>query len=98
MPTGVDGLQPDSPFVTLSNRIPFPDDIPYHSVIGNRKAADTPGGTDGLVTYESSHLEGAVSEKIVRSGHSSVHNHPLAIEEVRRILHEHLDTLKNKHN
>ena len=90
MPTGVDGLKPDSPFVRVSERIPLPDDIPYHSIIGNDEAGDTPGGTDGIVPYTSSHLDGAVSEKIVRSDHSA-HNHPLAIQEVRRILHEHLD-------
>jgi triacylglycerol esterase/lipase EstA (alpha/beta hydrolase family) len=91
MPTGVDGLKPDSPFVRMSERIPLLDEIPYHSIIGNNEAADTPSGTDGIVPYESSHLDGAVSEIIVRSGHSA-HNHPLAIQEVRRILHEHLET------
>jgi len=96
MPTGVDGLKPDSPFVRVSEQIPLPDNIPYHSIIGNDEAGDTPGGTDGIVPYESSHLDDAVSEKIVRSGHSA-HNHPLAIQEVRRILHEHLDAV-NKAN
>jgi pimeloyl-ACP methyl ester carboxylesterase len=95
LPTGIEALQPDSIFVTVSNRIPLPDNIPYHSIIGNRKAADTPGGTDGLVPYESSHLEGAVSEKIVRSGHGGVNKNPLTIEEVRRILYEHLDAVRN---
>ncbi len=91
MPTGVDSLKPDSPFVRVSEQMPLPDDIPYHSIIGNNEAGDTPGGTDGIVPYESSHLDGAVSEKIVLSGHSA-HNHPLAIQEVRRILHVHLKT------
>ena len=96
MPTGVDGLKPDSPFVRISEQLPLPDDIPYHSIIGNNEAGDVPGGTDGIVPYTSSHLDDAVSEKIVRSGHSA-HNHPLAIQEVRRILHEHLDAV-NKAN
>jgi len=96
MPTGVDGLKPDSLFVRISEQLPLPDDIPYHSIIGNNEAGDVPGGTDGIVPYTSSHLDGAVSEKIVRSGHSA-HNHPLAIQEVRRILHEHLDAV-NKAN
>jgi len=89
MPTGVDGLKPDSPLVRVSEQMPLPNDIPYHSIIGNDEAGDTPGGTDGIVPYESSHLDGAVSEKIVHSGHSA-HRHPLAIQEVRRILHVHL--------
>lgn len=85
MLTGIDGLRPESPFIRITNEIPFPENIPYHSIIGNNEAADTPGGTDGIVPYESSHLDGAVSEKIVLSGHSA-HNHPLAIQEVRLIL------------
>jgi hypothetical protein len=47
-------------------------------------------GSDGLVSYRSAHVAGAASERIVRSGHS-VQSQPEAIEEVRRILLEHLD-------
>jgi pimeloyl-ACP methyl ester carboxylesterase len=75
---------------------PFPDYLQIHSVIGNLDAAETPGGADGIVPYESSHLEGVASEKIVKWGHN-VHEHPLAILELRRILHLHLhlDSLKS---
>ena len=47
-------------------------------------------GRDGVVAYVSAHIEEAVSEKVVRSGHS-VQGHPEAIEEVRRILLESVD-------
>ena len=67
--------------------------LAIHSIIGNEEAADTPSGSDGIVQYESSHIEGAVSEKIVHSGHS-VQEHPLAILEIRRILHEQLNSLR----
>ena len=63
--------------------------MPYHSVIGNRKEAGIPGGSDGSVPYASSHLDGAVSELVVKSDHSAQQN-PLAIREIRRILLEHL--------
>jgi pimeloyl-ACP methyl ester carboxylesterase len=87
LPTGVDSLSPKSPVLKILTELPI--QVPYHSIIGNEKKADTPGGTDGVVPYWSSHLDGAVSEKIVHSGHN-VHTHPLAIREVRRILLEHL--------
>ena len=51
--------------------------------------------TDGIVPYESSHLDGAESEKIVHSGHST-QTKPQTILEVRRILHEHLDSIDKK--
>ena len=44
--------------------------------------------SDGVVKYSGAHLDGMVSEKIVRSGHS-VQSNPEAIQEVRRILHAH---------
>ena len=65
--------------------------MPYHSIIGNNKEGGTPGGTDGIVPYSSSHLDGARSELIVHSGHSAQKN-PLAIQEVRRILLLHLES------
>ena len=45
-------------------------------------------GGDGVVKYESAHIEGVESELVVRFGHS-VQGQPKAIEEVRRILPEH---------
>lgn len=45
--------------------------------------------SDGVVPYSSSHLDGAQSEKVIKSWHS-VQDKPEAIVEVRRILHEHL--------
>jgi hypothetical protein len=48
-----------------------------------------PGGDDGVVKYSSAHLAGVESELVVRSGHSCQGN-PATIEEVRRILLEHL--------
>ena len=44
--------------------------------------------TDGLVSYESAHVAGAASEKIVSAGHLCQDNLEV-IGEVRRILAEH---------
>jgi len=48
-----------------------------------------------VVPYWSSHLDGAVSEKIVPSDHSA-HRHPEAIAELKRILREHLHLMSAK--
>jgi hypothetical protein len=45
-------------------------------------------GDDGVVKYESAHLDGVESEYIARSGHST-QSKPYTIEEVRRILMRH---------
>ena len=73
----------------LMNSLAMPE-VPYHSIIGNIRDA-VPGDSDGVVAYNSSHLDGAASELVVKSGHS-VQRNALAIQEIRRILLAHLDT------
>ncbi len=87
-PSSIDTLSPTNRFVKSINRYPIRADIPFHSIMGDRGNGDTPDSSDGVVAYWSSHLDGAVSEKIVPSHHSA-HQHPEGIEEVRRILHLH---------
>ncbi len=93
--TGIDSLKPGNRLLMTIDGLPYAEDIPYHSILGNELAADTPGGTDTVVTYDSAHLEGAVSEKIIKSKHS-VQRHPLAILEMQRILHLHLDLFDDR--
>ena len=45
--------------------------------------------TDGLVTYQSGHLDGAESEVIFDANHYLNHDIPI-IDEVRRILRDHI--------
>ena len=67
--------------------------IPYHSIIGNNKG-DAPKEemTDGIVPYNSAHLDGAASEKIIEGGHS-IQETPQAVLELRRILRLHLEKI-----
>jgi len=87
-------LSPTSIYTQTTNKIPLRSDIPYHSIIGTRKPATVGAGTsDGIVLYESSHLDFTESEKLVPSPHGA-QEHPLAIAEVKRILREHLEKIK----
>lgn len=56
-------------------------------IIGDRGRNDAPAGGDGIVPFRSAHYPGAVSEKIVPSGHD-VHQHPEGVREIARILRE----------
>ncbi len=85
MPNSIDTLSPTNRFVLAVNKLPITPGIPYHSIIGDRGRGDTPNSSDGIVAYWSSHLDGAQSELIVPSNHSSPRN-PQAITEVDRIL------------
>jgi hypothetical protein len=90
-PNSIGTLSPTNPFVVEINKIPIVSRGPYHSVVGDRGKGATPDSSDGVVAYWSPHLDGAVSEKIVPSGHPS-HQDPEGIEEARRILLLHLKT------
>lgn len=86
--TAVQSLEPGAPMVAALDASPYKRGVIYHSIIGDRGKGDTPNSSDGIVEYWSSHQEGAASELIVPTDHSS-YKSPLAIEEIRRILREH---------
>ena len=85
LPNSVDTLAPNNRFVVAINKIPITPGIPYHTILGDRGRGDSPNSSDGVVAYWSSHLDGAASQRIVPSNHSSPLN-PEAIAEVHRIL------------
>ena len=89
MPSSVDGMSPDNPLLQTLAELPVAPGVKAHSIIAIDGNDEPPNGNDGVVEYKSAHQEGVESEYIVRSGHSC-QGHPLTIEEVRRILLEHL--------
>jgi pimeloyl-ACP methyl ester carboxylesterase len=89
LPTSLDGMSPKNPALLAMADIPVSPPIKANSIIPVKGNGDYHEGRDGLVTYQSAHVDYAESEFIVRSVHSC-QNNPATIEEVRRILHEHL--------
>ena len=92
MPTSVDGMSPKNPFLLKLAELPVAPPIKANSIIAIQGDDQPPTGSDGVVKYTSAHVDYVESELIVRSGHSC-QDKPAAIEEVRRILHEHLQGL-----
>lgn len=98
--TSIDLLAPDAPALQLISHRQRPPQVRYHSVIGQVRGNELlverlfGGGyctpSDGVVPVTSAHLDDVDSEVLVPSDHYHVHQHPLAILEVRRILQEHL--------
>lgn len=82
----IEALSDQGKYLRTTATLPIAGGVAYHSIIGrNDPAAPLEASTDGVVPYSSSHLEGAMSELIVTSGHG-VQETPEAILEVRRIL------------
>ncbi|HVA50391.1 MAG TPA: alpha/beta fold hydrolase [Pirellulales bacterium] len=95
--TSVDSLAPDSPILPVLLEAPQPPWLKCHNIVGvlpnKGLIGSVAGGTDGVVSYESAHLDNVASETKVPADHTTVNRHPLSILEVRRILLEHLRDL-----
>jgi hypothetical protein len=100
MTTSIDSLAPNSPIfpaMLTAQRAPW---VRYHNIVGrvaepsflSRISGDTDG--DGVVETVSARVPYAMSEIAVPADHSNVHNHPLAVLEVQRVLREHLRELR----
>jgi pimeloyl-ACP methyl ester carboxylesterase len=90
-PKSTDNMDPNSRFVRMYKTFPVAPGVTVHSIIPVKNPKDPKEKwNDGVVEYKSAHMEPVQSELIVmHSGHSA-QDHPDAIEEVRRILTEHL--------
>ena len=90
IPKSTDNMDPKSRFVQMYNTFPVSSDVTAHSIIAVKNPNDPKEKwNDGVVEYKSAHIEPVKSELVVHSGHST-QDHPETIEEVRRILLEHL--------
>ena len=87
---GPSDLSYKSKFMVLTSDIVPRKGLLFHSIMGNNTDSNDPNViTDGVVPYKSAHLDGAVSEKIIKGGHS-IQETPEAVLELRRILRLHL--------
>ncbi len=89
LPTGIDSLSPRAPAILALQDMPIRDDLKIHSIIGDTGTGGNFSGTDGVVPFWSSHFAASRSERIVDSDHS-ITGDPAAVDEVKRILHQHL--------
>jgi hypothetical protein len=91
-PTSLDSMSPNNPIQHALANIPLAPGVKGHSIIAVKGDGDFHKGKDGLVAYDSAHVDYVESEFIVRGPHSC-QDMPPTIEEVRRILHVHLASL-----
>jgi hypothetical protein len=89
IPTAVDNMRPGHQFIRVLSASPIAEGVTAHSIVAVDGIGGPQGLNDGVVTYESAHIDGVVSEKVVRSTHST-QSHPETILEIERILREHV--------
>ena len=99
--TSTESLSPNSPIFKALEVASHSTKVRFHNVIGNHQPSalesllinsDEP--SDGVVSLSSARNPLAVSEVHVDEEHSQIHQHPHTILEVRRILTEHLWTVR----
>ena len=89
-PRSTDNMDPKSPFIKNLSSMPIVEGVTAHSIIAVKNPKEPKDRwNDGVVEYTSAHIDGVASELVVNSGHST-QDHPETIEEVRRILLQHL--------
>jgi hypothetical protein len=81
-------MSPRNPFVRALANVPVAPGVAVHSIVGVEGPGPVDTGDDGVVEYESAHIDGVESEVVVRWNHS-LQARPQTIEEVRRILTVH---------
>jgi pimeloyl-ACP methyl ester carboxylesterase len=86
--TSIDSMNANNPALQILASIPVIA-VPAHSIIAVEGDGPKEEGDDGVVAYKSAHIDEAVSEFVVNWSHSC-QGQPEVIEEIKRILFEHL--------
>lgn len=90
LPTSISSLSPGSRGIEALSRLPLPERVTFHSIVGNIRLGELDRGSDGVVPYLSAHVEPVASEKVVRFHHGLTDCPDTAVE-VERILKLHLE-------
>ena len=99
IPTSVELLNPKSPILAALAKT-TPDGVRWHTIAGKEPGQFGPiysallelnknDAGDGVVGLQSATLVESESRVIVPAGHTTVHQHPLAVREIKRILMDH---------
>ncbi len=91
LPTSVDMLRPDNPVLLATYQLPVNPEVRLHTIIGTGRPLRDGTEADGVVPVESARHPGTISEKRIKTTHTSLPDDPETTSEVIRILHEHLE-------
>lgn len=91
VPTSIDLLDPQSCLLQAIADLPFAPGVTTHTISGVSHWRPWTGASDGVVTVNSTRNWQAVSELHVDEKHTEIHQHPESIDELWKILRQHLD-------
>ncbi|MEO8605266.1 MAG: alpha/beta hydrolase [bacterium] len=90
LPTALDNMSPTHPFIQTLSSLPIAPGVVAHSIIPVQGDGPLEDEVDGVVAYKSAHIEGVESEVVIHHSSHSTQADPRTIDEVRRILLEHV--------
>lgn len=94
----IDSLSPKATIFPVLVAAKHPPWVRYNNIVGVLESHGMFGSFselgDGVVGYTSAHMDDTESELTVPADHMTIHSHPLAVLEVRRILLQHLAELR----
>jgi pimeloyl-ACP methyl ester carboxylesterase len=93
---GIDDLAPGKGLKKYTVNLPFGKNVVLYSIIGDKDKAGKKGGTDGVVAYESSHLDNVRREVIIKSEHDEIKK-AACVKEITKILFENLEEYNKLH-
>lgn len=92
VPSNIDTLGLNNPYLTAVDRLPPAPGVAAHTIVGKVGPGPLETSSDGVVPYSSSHIDWAASEYVVPTNHFC-QDHERTVEELRRILRQHLRSL-----
>ena len=92
LPTALDNMSPGQPFIKALASLPVAPGVTAHSIIPVVGDGPLEDEVDGVVAYKSAHIEGVESEVVIHHSGHSTQGDPRTVDEVRRILLEHIET------
>lgn len=94
--TSLDSLSRNSAVLSLVGQSSTPPEVTHHNIVGVCTGRKQKDWSDGVVKYQSARRTDVESEIVVEACHSSVHRHQETIQEVTRILKEHLRLMNHR--
>jgi pimeloyl-ACP methyl ester carboxylesterase len=89
IPNSIDLLEPSSPILEATSRLPYREGVELHSIIGDDRWSLSEGPNDGVVAISSARLAGVQSEIVLDASHTEILKRNETSAEVLRILQAH---------
>jgi pimeloyl-ACP methyl ester carboxylesterase len=96
LPTSIDLLDPEQPFLNVLSSLPRSRCVTTHTILGTSCTTIRLGQSDGVVSVESAQQKSSVSEKRIPATHNGLLRHKDTFAELKRILKLHDSSLPQR--